>query len=102
MTVTDPSASSAESSAVATANCTEPLVGTATVREPVATPKSPVWATVNDTLNGADGAGLAVTVKEASAPSVTPEAAVTLISGSVLAGGRPATVKLNEPTRSLL
>ena len=62
-----------------------PLVGTATVREPSVAPQSPSWATVTLTWSGAAGAGSAVIVKLAAAPSVIPEPAVTLISG--VAGG---------------
>ena len=68
---------------------TLPLVGTVTVREPVTAPKSPDWATVTLTDNGCGGAGLAVTVNEASPPSVIPLPAVTLISG-VTGGGVPS------------
>ena len=98
VTLTEPSGSSASSSLVDTVTVAVPLVGTATVREPVEAPKSPSWATVTLTWSGAAGAGSAVIVKLAAAPSVIPEPAVTLISG-VAGGGSSSsdTATLAEP-----
>ena len=60
-------------------------MGIVTVCDPVETPQSPSWETLTLTVNGAVGAGSAVTVNTALLPSVTPLPAVTLISG--VAGG---------------
>ena len=93
--MTDPPTSSVSSSDVDTVTVTLPVVGTVTVREPVETPKSPVWATVTLTDNGADGAGLAATVKLAFAPSVTPAPAATLTSG-VTGGGSSSSATFTD------
>ena len=66
---------------VETVSVALPLVGTVTVREPVVAPYSPSWLTVTLTVRSASGAGLALTVKDAVPPSVTPLPAVTLTSG---------------------
>ena len=96
--MTDPSASSAPSSAVATVRVALPVVGTVTVCEPGVTPKSPVWATATVTSNAAVGAGTADTVNTASPPSLMPLPAVMLISGSgctTVCVGMPSTVSVN-------
>ena len=106
MTVTDPSASSVESLAVATVSVTLPDIGTVTVREPGDTPKSPAAATATVTSNPADGVGTAVTVNVATPPSpMLLLSAETLTSGSGCGGsgstadcaGMPSTVSVNDP-----
>ena len=82
--VTEPFGSSVESSVVATVNVALPVVGMVTVRAPGVTPKLPLCDTATVTVNGSCGVGLALIVKVASPPSVTPAPAVILISGTSL------------------
>ena len=63
-----------------------PLVGMVAVRAPVVAPKSPSWATVTSTVSGASGAGVAVTVKLALAPSVIALPAVIDTRGAFADG----------------
>ena len=79
--VTEPLASSTLSFVVAIVSVALPLVGMVTVRDPVVTPKSPVWLTAIVTDSAAWGAGLAVKVKTALPPSVMSSPAVMLTSG---------------------
>ena len=95
-TLIEPSFSSALSSTVPTVTAALPLVGTVTVRAPVAAPKSPSWPTVKSTVSGADGAGTAETVKTASPPSVTPPPAETLISGTTGGAAFSSTVAVAD------
>ena len=80
--MTEPSGSSALSSAVASVSVALPVVGMETVRFPVVTPYSPAAAIVTLTASGEAGAGLAVSVKTALPPSVTALPAETVTSGS--------------------
>ena len=84
--MTEPSASSTLSSVVGTARVALPEVEMLTVCEPVEA-KSPLCETVTLTLRSAAGAGVAVTVKLASVPSLTSPSEATLISGVVGGGG---------------
>ena len=78
-----PAGSCAASSIVATDSVALPEIGMVTVFEPVApeTAKSPLCLTVSATVSGAAGTGLAVIVKEAGLPSVTPAPAAIETSG---------------------
>ena len=80
--VTEPLGSSVVSLVVGIVSVVVPVVGIVTVRVPVVTPKSPLWVTATLTDRSFPGAGLALTVKVASVPSVTVLPAVMLISGS--------------------
>ena len=84
VTLTEPSASSAASSTVATESATlvVPALST-TVRLPApgAARYSPLWATVQAIVRSDCGAGSAVTVKVALPPSSTAEPARRLSSG---------------------
>ena len=71
---------------VPTVTVTLPDVGMLTVCAPVVAPKSPTWPTVALTDSGALGAGLAVTVKLALPPSVTPLPAVIATRGAFADG----------------
>ena len=80
--VTEPSASSTESSAVLSVNVALPVVGIVTVCDCAETPKSPTVVTAIVTSRLVEGAGSAVTVNVASPPSVMVAPAVILISSS--------------------
>ena len=80
--VTEPSGSSVSSPVVLIVKDLEPLVGTVTLWVPALTPKAPVADTATLTLNAECGVGLAVTVKPASAPSVTSPSETMLNSGT--------------------
>ena len=84
--MTEPSASSTLSLVVGTARVALPEVEMLTVCEPVEA-KSPLCETVTLTVRSAAGAGVAVTVKLASVPSLTSPSEATLISGVVGGGG---------------
>ena len=79
--LTNPSGSSVESSVEVIVNVKLPDAGIVTVRKPLATPKSPLFPMINDTLRLAAGAGLAVNVNVAPAPSVTLPPAAMLTTG---------------------
>jgi len=87
--VSDPSGSSAASPTVATVWAAVPVVGTVTVCVPAcpAAAKPPLSITVTLTVSGVLGAGVAVTVNDAAAPSVTAGPAAMLISGTAVGGG---------------
>ena len=84
--MTEPSGSSVASSVVASVSVALPVVGTVTVRVPAEMPQAPSVVTATVTGRSADGAGVAVTVKVASPPSVTAAPAETVTAG-VSGGG---------------
>ena len=94
--MTEPLGSSASSSVVPSVSVALPLVGIVTVREPVVTPKSPPAVTVTLTVSGADGAGVAESVKVTFPPSSPPAVPLMFTSG---AGGSSlsATLTLAVP-----